>query len=295
MNRVPLLVVGGFLGAGKTSLISHLLRHTGGRRLLVLVNDFGALDIDADLIAEAGGDTIALTNGCVCCAMSGDLYFAVGDALDRSPRPDAIVIEASGISDPARIATLALAEPDLVLAGTVTVVDASGIDDLLDDPQIGAQIAQQVAAADILALTRTEDLAGSAPTGRLAAITPAPQVKAPYGRIAPDLLFGLDPARPAAQPTHQHGDAFAKWSGDWPVTLDDARLRAFLTNPPDGLFRLKGWITDRTGTQEVHRVGRQLQLTPAAPRPGSRLVAIGPEGRFRPDDMAALWREATAD
>ncbi|WP_299840790.1 CobW family GTP-binding protein [uncultured Paracoccus sp.] len=297
MSRVPLLVVGGFLGAGKTSLVTHLLQQSGGRRLLVLVNDFGAVNIDAGLIAEAGGDSIALTNGCVCCAMTGDLYYAVGDALDRNPRPDAIVIEASGISDPARIAALALAEPDLSLAGTVTVVNAEEIGALLDDPQIGAQIAQQIAAADLLVLTRTEHGPTEAAGERLAAITPAPQLAAPFGRIDPDLLFGLDPAAPNAPATpahHHHADHFAKWTGDSPAPLPADRIRALLENPPAGLYRLKGWITDETGTREVHRVGRHLQLSPAAARSGSQLVAIGPSGRFRPEDMAALWREATA-
>lgn len=80
MNRLPLLVIGGYLGSGKTTLIRSLLRRNGGRRLLVLVNDFGAINIDAELIASSEGDTISLSNGCVCCSMSGDLYYAIGDA-----------------------------------------------------------------------------------------------------------------------------------------------------------------------------------------------------------------------
>ena len=90
---VPVAVVGGYLGAGKTTLINHLLSSPHGLRLAVLVNDFGAIDIDADLLSAHEGDTISLSNGCVCCAI-GD---ALGDALDRvleaDPPPDRIVAE----------------------------------------------------------------------------------------------------------------------------------------------------------------------------------------------------------
>ncbi|MEY8840033.1 GTP-binding protein, partial [Cribrihabitans sp. XS_ASV171] len=123
MMRLPLTVVSGYLGAGKTTLINRLLAEDHGLRLLVMVNDFGAINIDAALIAAQGDDTIALTNGCVCCTMGADLFMALGDALDRRPRPDHLVIEASGIADPAAIANAAKAEPELSYAGIVTLVD----------------------------------------------------------------------------------------------------------------------------------------------------------------------------
>ncbi|MDP5350234.1 MAG: GTP-binding protein, partial [Paracoccaceae bacterium] len=124
LPRLPLTVIGGYLGAGKTTLINRLLREDHGQRVLVMVNDFGAINIDADLLVSADGDTMTLTNGCVCCTMGADLFMAMGDALDRRPRPDHLVIEASGIADPARIATAARAEPDMAYGGIAVVVDA---------------------------------------------------------------------------------------------------------------------------------------------------------------------------
>ena len=112
---LPVTIISGYLGSGKTTLVNHLLRHSDGRRIVVLVNDFGELPIDADLIISADGDTINLANGCACCSMGGDLFNALVDVLDRSPPPQYLLIEASGVADPARIANIARAEPDLRL------------------------------------------------------------------------------------------------------------------------------------------------------------------------------------
>ena len=106
LPRLPLTVLGGYLGAGKTTLLNRLLSEDHGQRILVMVNDFGAINIDASLIAAASSDTLTLSNGCVCCTMGADLFMAMGDALDRRPRPDHLVIEASGVADPAKIADI---------------------------------------------------------------------------------------------------------------------------------------------------------------------------------------------
>ena len=151
---LPLTVIGGYLGAGKTSLINRLLAENHGLRLLILVNDFGAINIDASLIEAAEDDMIALSNGCVCCTMGADLFLAIGDILDRDQLPDHLIVEASGIADPSAIAQVALAEPDLEYGGIVTVVDAIEFDRLSQDTLIGAQVLGQVDVADVVLCQR---------------------------------------------------------------------------------------------------------------------------------------------
>src|SRR5678816_1849074 len=102
---VPILLVAGFLGVGKTTVVNHLLAHAQGRRIAAVVNDFGAINIDAELIAGASDGVVSLSNGCICCSLEGDLLRTLAALLRRDPRPEFIVIETSGIADPCLLYT----------------------------------------------------------------------------------------------------------------------------------------------------------------------------------------------
>ena len=121
---IPVTIIGGYLGAGKTTLLNTLLRGDHGLRLAILVNDFGSINIDAALIAIHDGETISLTNGCVCCSMVDNLAITLLELLGREPPPDQIVIEASGVADPHRIVFYGAADPRLRLDGLILVADA---------------------------------------------------------------------------------------------------------------------------------------------------------------------------
>ena len=170
---IPVTVIAGYLGAGKTTLVNHLLRHAEGRRLVVLVNDFGEVAIDADLIVARDGDKLILANGCMCCAIGGDVLGAFDCALTREPWPDAILIEASGVAEPERIADYARAEPDLALDSVVVLVAADAVDRLLGDVFVGETVRRQILAADLLILNRIDLVDLTARATRTSRIRPA--------------------------------------------------------------------------------------------------------------------------
>jgi G3E family GTPase len=152
---VPILLATGFLGAGKTTTVNRILAHAAGRRIAAVVNDFGAINIDAQLIAGAGDGVVSLTNGCICCSLEGDLLRTLASILRRSPRPDHIVIETSGVADPADIVRN-LMDPviwkEAPLETVLCVVDATTPVVQLDD----ALLRSQVRAADVVALSKTD-------------------------------------------------------------------------------------------------------------------------------------------
>lgn len=154
--RTPLVVIGGFLGAGKTTLLNRWLADPGGRRLAVLVNDFGALNLDASLVAAQGADAVALSNGCVCCSLGDDLGAALAGVLARQPAPDAVVVEASGVGDPWRIAQFALVEPRLQLAAVLVLVDSAGLPALVADTRLQDSLATPLAHADLVLLNHAD-------------------------------------------------------------------------------------------------------------------------------------------
>ncbi|MDK3020674.1 GTP-binding protein [Pseudodonghicola sp. IC7] len=288
MPRLPLTVIGGYLGAGKTTLINRLLAEEHGQRLLVLVNDFGAINIDAALIAAEGGDTLELTNGCVCCTMAAGFYIALGQALDRRPRPDHLLIEASGIADPAAIANAAKAEPELSYAGVITLFDALNGPALLQDARIAPQIEQQIRAADLLLITK-----GQTPDPQLVAQleaigAPAPAALPAEGPLAP-LLFELMP-RPKAPAPVPH-PAYVRWQHRSDRVLTRAGLEALLATRPDGLYRLKGFVLTDAGPMELQLVGRHRELRPATAE-ATALVGLGLKDRVSPEEIEAWFAAA---
>ncbi len=285
MSALPLTVISGYLGAGKTTLINRLLAEDHGLRLMVMVNDFGAINIDQALIESRGDDTIALTNGCVCCTMGADLFMALGDVLDREPRPDHLIIEASGIADPAAIANAAIAEPDLSYAGIVSLVDAGNIDSLLTDDLIAPQVIQQITAADMVLITKT-DAPDSALVERLVSMGARAPTLAGDAPLT-ELLFDIVPL-PRGRTIAPH-PAYASWQHDSDMVLDRAAMGDKLNNRPEGLYRLKGFVRTNDGGYEVHVVGRYVQAR-RVQTDRTQLVALGPADRITRQQIEDWWQ-----
>jgi G3E family GTPase len=280
MATIPFSVIGGFLGAGKTTLLNRLLRDAAGRRFAVMVNDFGALDIDGRLVAEHGGDTVALANGCLCCTIGDSLVTTLLSLLERPERFDHIVVEASGVADPARIADLAVLEPRLRRDGVIVVVDGGDVIERATDRRLSDTISRQLLAADLLVLNKldlVEDVA--ALRAWLALQASAPILEARHGDLPLDFLFGLERRGRAASPAVD--DRFTSWSREWAEPVARETVLALLND--SRVLRAKGILqfADRPDRRFVlHQVGRRLDIVDDGPWDGmpSRLVMLG----FRP-------------
>ncbi|WP_137891868.1 CobW family GTP-binding protein [Ramlibacter sp. 2FC] len=312
---IPFTVIGGFLGAGKTTLLNRLLRAAAGRRLAVLVNDFGALNIDAGLVASSAGDTIALTNGCVCCSIGGDLSAALIKVLEAQPPFDAVLVEASGVSDPWRIAQLGMAAPELVLDGVIVLVDASAALAQAADPLLADALRRPLAQADLVVLNKTDLVADGAGLQRvrdwLAEAAPrAPVCETVQAELPLALLSGaaLPHAEACADPgcghAHHgpeagpdHGGQFETWCYRPSGLMSAKVLRAVLRDMPAGVLRLKGIVrTDEHGWAEIQFAGRHGALRPAggAPAEGAAVVAIALADRLPATALDAVFGAAAA-
>lgn len=287
--RIPLTVVGGFLGAGKTTVVNRILGRFTSVRAAVLVNDFGSVNIDAALIAAHQGETIALTNGCVCCSIGGDLTEALIRVMSRTPAPEWIVIEASGVSDPWRIAQVGLADPELELDGVVVLVDAATFREHAADPLLRDTLMRQLAAADLLVINKRDLVSDDAlRTLRewIAEVAPGtPILEAAHADVPFEALTGLATTRcvlAGSALTIEHSTRFEAAVLPCGGRFSASRLRALLARMPAGVLRAKGILaTDEADAAVLQFSGRHGSLRPIeGPPPGraARVVAIGLRG-----------------
>lgn len=299
---LPLTVIGGFLGAGKTTLVNHLLA-TAERRWGVLVNDFGAVNVDAALIADSGGDSIALANGCVCCELGADLGAALARLAARDPAPEHVVVEASGVGDPWRIAQLALIEPGFSLAPLVVLADATALRAQLDDRWIADTVRTQFSHAEILLLAKSDlvgDAALAAAEARLAEIRPATPIRRIVNGVvaAGDIAFPVDPLS-RAPASRFHADApghdFRSWHWRPAGAIDRERLRAVLEALPRAVLRIKGIARFAPGDMQVLQYAAQRwAYLPAGEKAATGLVLIGTPDLPPPAALQAMFDAALA-
>lgn len=282
--RLPVTVLSGYLGAGKTTLINRLLSEDHGLNLLVIVNDFGAVNIDDALIRAAEGETIALTNGCVCCSMGDDLDMALRQVLLRPDRPDHVLIEASGISDPASISDAVQANRELIYGGTVSLLDAVNAPELLVQEPLRPLILQQLRAADLVLLTKCEepDPALTAALSEAGVRDPKVLDETPLTQLLFDVVPLPGRTAPAAHP------AFTTWQHRSADPVDRRALGDKLAARPPGLYRMKGFVLTSGGAYELHVVGAHVEAKRCQAEE-TRLVALGLADRIRREEIETWW------
>ena len=292
IDRIPLTVIGGYLGAGKTTLLNQLLRNADGRRIGVIVNDFGSLAIDADLLGGTSDGIISLPNGCVCCTVGAGLHEAL-TALTNSPDDlDQIVIEVSGVADPVVAAGWGTVPP-FEPGGVIVLAAADSIRTHARDKYVGGEVVRQLQGADLVLVTKS-DLCG---IEEVAAVGEwlddvsggAPRITGTNGDVPTDLVLGVRPGNIAARSSSSnHTDRYLTWSWTSSQPIASTGLQAFLDALPSGVLRLKGFINlDDDSAVVVQVVGRQSVLWPISEPldSDSRLVAIGLHEILDPADL----------
>src|SRR5919107_1084760 len=156
-NLVPVTVLTGYLGAGKTTLLNRILTERHGRKYAVVINEFGELGVDNDLVVDTDEEVFEMNNGCICCTVRGDLIRIIGGLIKRPGKSDAIIVETTGLADPAPVAQTFFADDDVRRAtrldAIVTVVDAKNLPARLAD---SPEAEEQIAFADIILLNKMD-------------------------------------------------------------------------------------------------------------------------------------------
>lgn len=321
-EAIPITILTGFLGAGKTTLLNRILSGDHGLKVGVLVNDFGSINIDAELVVGVDEDMISLANGCVCCQIRDDLIDAVDNLVARSEPVEYILLEASGVADPASIYTTFVDSKyrDRIHLDSVTcVVDAEQL--LLDDnPGLIMLKMRQIACADLVILNKV-DIAGAEQIQQVRQMINGMMnrvriVEAVHCDVPLEILLAVgrfDPAQTellseeAGKGEYHHatdaGHLFSRWSyeSEQPFSLESLRemIRREL---PGSIYRCKGivYTVEEPGRRAVLQcVGRRTDVLLSdeweESTPRTQIVAIGELDSFDPEDLKEKFDSCLAE
>jgi G3E family GTPase len=329
---ISVSIISGFLGSGKTTLLNHFLSQDHDARIGVLVNDFGSINVDADLIVDVAGETLTLSGGCICCTIRGDLEQTVKDLLASDDPPERLVIEASGVSDPIAVGMTFLTgdlRQKCRLETIISVIDCENFFEV--DETVLHLLDRQLRVADLIVMNKA-DLCDELHLGGVERVIRSkyPQarcLRTVQGKIPMELVFW----RGAQQDNirvdgdsleihvhelgehlhhhhhdHDHTLVFETWSYADTEPMDREKLMKTLTKLPPTIYRVKGFVDTKDFPDYqvvVHVAGRRVQHYRGKRwkqrKPETTLVFIAKEGtldqeKLTRDLRACRWHESQA-
>ena len=310
LQPIPVCVISGFLGSGKTTLLNHILNGDHGLNITVMVNDFGAINIDSQLLEKQQGNAISLSNGCICCSIQNDLVYELQNLLDQpNGPPEYIVIETSGVSDPTKIINT-MRYPQLrdrfQIDTVLTLVNAELINEI--EGQVKQLAMAQLDAADIILINKTDCVSSEVidqihkdwlyPAARVIetryANVPLPIL---FDQTAKNRTVGKDSSEPLKDSVgflpqcsktleQDHSQLFQTWSWSTDKAVCINKLRSAIGQLPTNVYRAKGiFYTQQLADTRLilQLVGNRQEWDRSSlwkESPHTELVVIGEAGSF---------------
>ena len=302
----PVTILSGFLGSGKTTLLNHILKSAGGLRIAVMINDFGDVNIDKDLVVGQQGDIVELSGGCICCTISDSLLKSAQELLNSNREFDYLIVETSGLADPGAAAQTFLVpklEESFRLDAIVTVIDGANIETWLTQNETAGE---QIRCADLLIVNKLDLMskqdidrvkARLSDFNKFAKMLPAMNAIVPIDALLDiDCYDGKSERQGGHERGHSHRDHGDVESASFAenVELDYDAFHEFIQHLSDKIYRAKGTLAIQGISRRVtfHRVGQRNVLDQAAPWQGEtrscRVVFLGRD--FNGEEMKAGLR-----
>ena len=290
---LPVTLIGGYLGSGKTTLVNHLLRHADGLKLAVLVNEFGELPIDADLIEAQDEDLISIAGGCICCSYGDDMLEGIQRLRDMSVQPDHLIIEASGVAMPQAIAAAMSLLSGVSLQAIVVIADAETLHERSRDRYMGDTVTRQLQCADLVILNRCDLAAGRDKQlahdvlAEYAADTTIIETR--FASVPLSVLLDRESSHPMGYQSLSSDVVHASFKSAFIPCSEPLDPRAFgerLLSEASGIVRAKGFVTDKTSgdTCLLQLSGKRLRITSV----DAGLPSTVPEQHVRTSDQPVL-------